>query len=268
MDAATFGPWAVVTGASSGIGKEFARQLAASGIHLVLAARRAAELQAVGRELSKAFGVQHRVVAVDLGEPSGINALEAATQELDVGLLVSNAGDARPGEFLSASRDDLHTLVRVNVVAHLDLVHHFGRRLAARGRGGIILVGAAGASNGVPFMAHAAATKAYIQSLGEGLHVELGKQGINVTVLLPGPTDTPALDKLGVENPPMKPLGVEQCVSEALGALTAHRSSIIPGRLMRAMVALVPASVVRAQTAKMFEVALKLKPGALRSAGR
>jgi short-subunit dehydrogenase len=257
-----------VTGASSGIGKEFARQLAASGIHLVLAARRGAELAAVGRELEQAFGVQHREVAVDLTAPDALDALEAATRELDVGLVVSNAGDARPGEFLSSSRDELHAIVRVNVLAQLDLAHHFGRRLAARGRGGLILVGAAGASNGVPFMANPAATKAYVRSLGEGLHVELRNQGVDVTVLLPGPTDTPALEKLGVENPPMKPLGVEQCVAEALRALTAHRSSIIPGRLMRAMVALVPASLVREQTAKMFELALKLKPGPLRSVER
>lgn len=109
-------------------------------------------------------------------------------------------------------------------------------------------------------MANAAATKAYVHSLGQALHVELAKQGVNVTVLMPGPTDTPALERLGIKKPPMKPMGVEQCVSEALRALNAHRATVVPGRLIRFMVALVPASVARNQTAKMFEASLKLRP--------
>jgi short-subunit dehydrogenase len=260
VDPTKFGPWAVVTGASVGIGKEFARQLAADGINLALVSRRASELTAVGRELSRTYGIQHRVVAVDLAMRDALTAVDVATRDLDVGLLVSNAGDARPGEFLAAELDDMHATVRVNVLAHLDLAHHFGRRLAAKKRGGIVLVGALGASNGVPFMANPAATKAYVRSLGEALHIELAKQGVHVTVLLPGPTDTPALEKLGIENPPMKPMGAEPCVSEALRALRANRATIVPGRLIRLMFALVPASVARDQTAKMFEASLKLKP--------
>jgi short-subunit dehydrogenase len=260
VDPARFGPWAVVTGASSGIGSEFARRLAADGIHVTLVSRRAPALEALGSELSGTYGIQHRVVAVDLTKGDALSAIDAATHDLDVGLLVSNAGDARPGEFLAADLDEMHATVRVNVLAHLDLVHHFGRRLAARKGGGIALVGALGASDGVPFMANAAATKAYVRSLGEALHFELAKHGIAVTVLLPGPTDTPALEKLGIENPPMKPMGVEQCVAEALRALSANRATIVPGRLVRLMLAVVPASVARSQTARMFEASLRLKP--------
>jgi short-subunit dehydrogenase len=135
----------------------------------------------------------------------------------------------------------------------------FGHRLAARKRGGLILVGALGASRGVPFMANAAATKAYVHSLGEALHIELGKHGVTVTVLMPGPTNTEALAKLGVENPPMRPLAVEQCVTETLRALAANRAHIVPGRLMRWIFALVPASITRNQTAKMFEATLNPK---------
>src|SRR5581483_4584902 len=121
-----------------------------------------------------------------------------------------------------------------------------------RGRGGLILVGALGASRGVPFMAHAAATKAYVHSLGEALHIELGKRGVSVTVLMPPPVETEALAKLGVGAPPMKPLGVEQCVTETLEALAANRARIVPGLLFRIMFGLIPASVVRSQTSKMF----------------
>lgn len=257
IDPTRFGPWALVTGASAGIGREFARQLAAHGINVVLTSRRATELESIGRELAHRSRVQYRVVAVDLTKDDALLAIDNATRGLDIGLVVSNAGDAIPGEFLTMNREDLQAIVRVNVLAHLDMAHHFGRRLAARKRGGLILVGALGASNGVPFMANAGATKAYVHSLGAALHIELGKQGVTVTVLMPGPTDTEAVKKLGIENPPMKPMGVEQCVSETLSALNANRAKIVPGRLIRTIFAMVPAPVVRSQTARMFEAALK-----------
>jgi short-subunit dehydrogenase len=260
IDSSRFGPWALVTGASSGIGREFARQLAAHGLNLVIAARRAQELETLAStDLSCEHGVECRCVPIDLSKADAVDVLADATRDLDIGLVISNAGDAVAGEFLSAKREDMHAIARVNVLAHLDISHHFGRRLAARKRGGLVLVGALGASDGVPFMANPAATKAYVHSLGKALHIELAKHGVTVTVLMPGPTATPALEKLGIEDPPMKPMGVEQCVSETLRALDAGRSEIVPGRLIRLMSALVPASVVRDQTAKMFEAALKGK---------
>src|SRR6266496_5834654 len=97
----TFGPWALITGASSGIGKEFARQLAASGLNLVLVARRLPMLEELGRQLEKEFGVQYRAVGVDLTEDDFLETLAEATRDLDVGLLISNAGAGIPGEFLT-----------------------------------------------------------------------------------------------------------------------------------------------------------------------
>jgi short-subunit dehydrogenase len=259
IDPTRFGPWALITGASAGIGREFAHQLAAHGLNLVLTARRGAALDALGAEVAKRYGVQYRTVPLDLTRDDSLQTLAKATGDLDIGLVISNAGDAVPGQFLKTSREDMHSIVRVNVLAHLDIAHFFGRRLAARKRGGLVLVGALGAARGVPFMANAAATKAYVHSLGEALHVELGKEGVTVTVLMPGPTDTEALAKLGIENPPMKPLGVEQCVTETLRALDANRARIVPGRLFRILFGLIPASVTRNQTAKMFEATLKPK---------
>jgi uncharacterized protein len=259
VDPARFGPWALITGASAGIGKEFARQLAAHGINLVLTARRGAALEVLGAAVEKEHGVQVRALPLDLTRDDSVQALADETRDLDIGLVISNAGDAVPGEFLTTSREELHAIVHLNVLAHLDLMHHFGSRLARRKRGGLLLVGALGASRGVPFMANAAATKAYVHSLGEALHLELGEHGVTVTVLMPGPTDTEALAKLGIENPPVKPLGVEQCVSEALVALDANRPRIVPGRLFRMLFGLIPASVTRSQTARMFQAALKTK---------
>src|SRR6266404_8375335 len=100
LDRKRFGPWALVTGDSSGIGREFARQIAASGINIVLVARREGLLKEAGAEFSKDFGVEHRVVVLDLAEDGFMGKLASAIDDLDIGLVVSNAGTGNPGEFL------------------------------------------------------------------------------------------------------------------------------------------------------------------------
>jgi short-subunit dehydrogenase len=138
-------------------------------------------------------------------------------------------------------------IVRLNALSHLTLAHHFGQRLAQRGRGGFILVAAMGAQDGLPYMANDAASKSYVISLGQGLHVEFAKLGLNMTVLSPGPTETPIIEQFGF-NPatmPMKPMPVEQCVAEGLAALQGNRATHLTGRLNRLMDALIPASITR-----------------------
>jgi short-subunit dehydrogenase len=247
LDKKRFGPWALVTGASSGIGKEFARQIAASGIHVALVGRREPLLRAVGAECTRASGVQHRIIPLDLSEPDLLTVLADATRDLDIGLVVSNAGTGNPGEFLKHDRQLLHETLRLNTIAHLDITHHFGQKLGERRRGGIILVGALGAENGIPCMANDGGAKAYVHSLGEALHYEFKPLGVYVTVLAAGVTNTAVIDKFGL-NPktmPMKPMSVEQCVSEGLSGLLKKRSRVVPGRLNRIMNALVPASLAR-----------------------
>ena len=254
VDKDTFGPWAIVTGASSGIGKEFARQLAASGLNLVLVARRLALLEVIGRELAQEFGIAYRAVGVDLTDEHFLDTLETATQDLEVGLLISNAGTGHPGAFLTLEEGDLLTLVQLNALSHLRLSHHYGRRLAQRERGGILLVSALGAKEGLPYMANDGAAKAYVLSLGEALHVEFQKLGVRVTVLLPGGVETPVLAKLGLDagSLPMKPLSVEQCVAEGLAALNANRAIHIPGRLFRIMARLAPRSMMTRMNGTML----------------
>jgi short-subunit dehydrogenase len=254
IDRERFGPWAVVTGASSGIGREFARQIAASGINVVLVARREALLKQVGEAFAKEFGVAYRAVAADLSEDGFIPRLAAATADIDIGLVVSNAGTGDPGPFLQKSRDAVTALLRLNTLAHLDIALHFGRRLAARKSGGLLFVGAMGADKGIPMMANDAGGKAYVQSFALSLHDEFRPLGVHVTVLPPGPTDTPVLEKFGLDPAamPMKPMPVERCVGEGLRALAANRAMIIPGRLNRIMNAVIPAPVARAMMARVF----------------
>ena len=121
-----FGPWALVTGASSGIGREFARQVAAAGINVVLVARRETALIEVGRSIGNDFKVQHRVIVMDLSQDSFIPKLAEHTKDLDIGFVVSNAGTANPGEFLKVDRQLLEETLRLNTMAHLDIAHHSG----------------------------------------------------------------------------------------------------------------------------------------------
>jgi short-subunit dehydrogenase len=147
-------------------------------------------------------------------------------------------------------------------MAHLDITHHFGAKLAKRRRGGIVLAGAMGAENGVPLMANDGAAKAYVHSLGEALHYEFKPLGVCVTVLAAGFTDTAVLGKFGLDpkTMPLKPMSVEQCVSEALSGLRKNRSKVVPGRLNRIMNALVPAFLARTLEADLLGKALASRP--------
>src|SRR6202162_3214954 len=249
-----FGPWALITGASSGIGKEFARQIAASGINVVLVARRDALLAELGRAISQEFGVQYRALAMDVSKEGFIAGLADATHDIDIGLVVSNAGTPNPSEFLKLDRQLLQATLRLNTMAHLDITHHFGAKLAERRRGGLILAGAMGAENGIPCMANDGAAKAYVHSLGEALHYEFKPLGVYVTVLAAGFTNTAVLEKFGLDpkTMPMKPMSVEQCVSGGVSGLLKNRSRIVPGRLNRILNALVPASLARKMEADLL----------------
>src|ERR1700680_2994384 len=262
LDKKRFGPWALVTGASSGIGKEFAQQIAASGINIVLVARREDLLKEVGVEFSKRYGVEHRVVVLDVSREDFIGQLASAADDLDIGLVVSNAGTGNPGEFLKLDRQLLQATLRLSTMAHLDITHHFGAKLAKRRRGGLILAGAMGAENGVPCMANDGAAKAYVHSLGEALHFEFKPLGVYVTVLAAGFTNTEVIEKFGFDpkTMPMKPMSVEQCVSEALDGLRKNRSRVVPGRLNRIMNALVPASFARKLEADLLGKGLPERP--------
>lgn len=255
VDGKRFGPWALVTGASSGIGREFARRIALSKINVVLVARRQALLEELGTELSRDFGVKHRVVAADLSDERFIEGVADATSDLDIGLVISNAGSANPGRFTDKDRAELAMTLRLSALAHANIALHFGRKLLKRGTGGLVFVGAMGSDTGVPFMAHDGGAKAYVQSLGLALHEEFKPRGVRVTVLAPGPTDTPVLAKFGLDpkTMAMKPASAADAVEEGLRALSANRSLMIPGRMNRIMRAMVPAFVTRSILAQMFE---------------
>jgi short-subunit dehydrogenase len=268
LDRGKLGPWAVVTGSSSGIGRAVARHLGSSGINVVLVARRQDRLEAVGEEIARDFAVEYRVVRSDLTEASFFEPIERATRDLDVGAIVGNAGFASPGELLSIDREELMRAVRIKVDANLTLVHHFGRRLVARGRGGILLVSSIGGLAGVPYVANTAGVEAYVLNLGEGLHVELAPHGVHVTVLMPGPTLTESMAKMGVDpaEMPMKPMTAERCAAEGLDALARNRATHIAGRMNRIAARLMPRSLATRIMGQM--IGKTFARGVLRAAPR
>lgn len=182
-----YGPWAVVTGASDGIGREIAICLAEAGLHVVLVARRGALLDTLAAGLREEHAVQTLVVAADLGTRAGIDAVLAQTSPLDVGLFVAAAGFGTSGPFIDGPLDEELSMIDVNCRAVAALSHTLGRRFARQKRGGMILMSSLVAFQGVPRAANYAATKAYIQSLAEGLRVELKPFGVDVLASAPGP---------------------------------------------------------------------------------
>lgn len=234
-----FGPWAVVTGASSGLGRRIALGLARSGLNVVVVARRAPELETLAAEI-RGTGREARCLSIDLATPEGPGVLDAATAELDVGLVVLNAGFGTAGGFLSSDLATELEMVRLNCSALLASAHSFGGRLARRGRGGLTLIGSIVGFQGAPGSATYAATKAFVQSLGEALDVELGPLGVRVMVAAPGPTHTGFADRANMK---MGNAMTTDEVADAIVNATGGRGTVFPGwlsKLLRLAFATVP----------------------------
>lgn len=185
-----YGEWALITGASAGIGAEFARTLAREGLSCVLTARREDRLRALASELEQAWKVSTRVVAVDLGEPDGAEQLLHAVEDLEIGFLVNNAGFGYAGSFDKQDTNRLRSMVQLNCTSPLILTSRLLRGMRARGRGAVVITGSIAGAQPVPFNSVYSATKAFDRYLGEALWAELQGTGIDVLVLEPGPTET------------------------------------------------------------------------------
>jgi uncharacterized protein len=182
-----YGRWAVVTGASDGIGREFARSLGDAGFDLVLVARRGDVLDELRAELEARAPIRTLRIVADLATNDGVRAVVEGTSELDVGLLVAAAGFGTSGRFIDAPLEEELGMIDVNCRAVAALAHHFGNRFAKAGRGGVVLMSSLLAFQGVPGAANYAATKAYIQSLAEALRMELSPFGVDIVSSAPGP---------------------------------------------------------------------------------
>lgn len=216
-----YGPWALITGGSEGVGAAFAHQLAAAGINLILVARNQALLHELARSITAESGVDVRTLALDLSEPDAIDRIRAAAAGVEVGLLVCNVGKQYgSGGFLEGTADDIARTFRVNSMSHALLSHHFGQGMVARGRGGIILIGSLACAAGGATMVMYSAGKAFAQNFAEGLWAELQPKGVDVLYVVLGATDTPVRARLGLTDPPGLYLAPpEEVAREALASL-------------------------------------------------
>ena len=191
-----YGPWAVIAGGSQGVGVAFAEQLSAAGINLLLIARNAAKLDEVAAAIRKQHSVQVRTAAIDLTADDMVEQVATVSDDLDVGFLLYNAGAASgPKLVIDQSPKDIMHLIRLNTIGQTMLARHFGKAMAARGRGAIVLVGSGGANAGCYQLAVYSAVKAYTMTFAEGLWAELQPSGVDVAALMIGRTRTPALER-------------------------------------------------------------------------
>jgi short-subunit dehydrogenase len=194
-----YGPWAVVAGASEGVGASVARLLGDRGANVVLVARGQAQLV----ETAATVATETRTVVLDLGTDGAADALASATVDLDVGLLVYNAGaDPYMSRFLDKPAGVWQAMLARNCTTVLGAAHHFGGRMVARGRGGIALVTSGAAWAGASHIAVYSATKAFDLLLAESLWAELGPLGVDVLAIVLGATDTPAFRRVLGEREP------------------------------------------------------------------
>ncbi|WP_231386788.1 SDR family oxidoreductase [Nocardia sp. BMG111209] len=192
----SYGSWAVIAGGSDGVGAAFAHGLAARGMNLVLVARRAAVLDECAAAVTSEYPVQVRTVTLDLAGDTAIADLERATADLEIGMLVYNAGaDTRSAEFLERTLDDHRSLVHRNCISVLEAAYRFGGPMVARGRGAVVLITSGAAWAGGRTLSSYGATKAFDLVLGEGLWAEWRDTGVHVLSLVLGATDTPSLHR-------------------------------------------------------------------------
>ncbi len=249
-----YGSWALVTGASSGIGKAFARQLAAKGLNVVVAARRKDRLDKLVTELENEYGVKARAVVVDLTAPGFLELIETAVSDIEIGLLINNAGSGVPGAFLKQSMASRTKVIQLNVTAPMQLAYHFGQQMSQRKRGGIILVSSISAYMGTPYMSNYAATKAYLLTLGEGLNVELKQNGVDVSVLVPGPTRTEMAEAEGTDfsdMPNMMWMDAADVAAAGLNAL-GQKAAVVPGGVNKMMSFMMTRMMPRKVASNMF----------------
>jgi short-subunit dehydrogenase len=195
-----YGPWAVIAGASEGTGREFARQIAAQGVNVVLVARREGPLAELAQQIRAETGVECVTASVDMARPDAAEQMMAAVGDREVGLYVNNAGsDPNGSRFLDQELQAWVDLAQRNVMTTLKACHHFAGPMRKRGRGGLLLVNSGACYGGGSFLATYAASKAFDLVFAEGLWAELHDHGVDVLTLVMGQTDTPAYRALLAE---------------------------------------------------------------------
>lgn len=260
--ATKYGPWAVVAGASDGLGAAFAKGLAERGVSVVLLARRQTALDQVAAQIKSQTTAQTRTLAVDLAQPDAAAAVAEATADLEIGFLVYCAGgDPNYQPFLAAPIAAAEAMVRRNCMVPMQLCHHFAAAMVDRGSGGIVIFGSGAGLAGGSNIAVYGASKAFDMVFAEALWAELHDKGVDVLGLILGKTDTPALRQLEfsrgqISSPDQPPAGagaVDDVIAEAFENLS-NGPTLMVGEVMRAAQQFM-GSLTRNQAVELFEQA-------------
>ncbi len=254
-------PYALVTGASSGIGECFARRLAARQQNLILVARSKEKLATLAKELNSAHGIVAQPIDFDLGVPGAAVRLAGLLRErqLPVNLLVNNAGFGARGRFHQLPLERQSEMIRLNILALIELTYHLLPAMVEARRGGIINVSSTASFQPVPYTTVYGATKAFVTSFSLGLAEELRGSGVKVVTLCPGGTETNFFRASGYGERKM-PIGkqtAEEVVKVALKALDRNGGLVVSGTANKAGVFVqrfVPRSLVTKSAARLFKV--------------
>lgn len=220
-----YGPYALVTGGSKGLGLEFAKQLAGKGVTPILVARNQDSLKKASLEIEKEYGVKAPTVSVDMTKPEFISELAEKTKDYEVGLVVSNAGMWKDGQFLKTDMEAQTKVLQLNVIAPQRLASHYGGKMAERGKGGFLFVGSGLANGPTPLQANYAGSKAWSHQFAPAFAEETKQYGVDVSVVVPGAINTGAADKEAQGKMPLPLMEPGEVVKKALSGL-GKRSTI------------------------------------------
>ncbi|BBY23545.1 SDR family NAD(P)-dependent oxidoreductase [Mycobacterium stomatepiae] len=257
--AAKYGPWALIAGASDGVGAAFAAGLAERGVNVVLLARRPKVLDSVAAEIESRTGAQTRTLAIDLTAPDVATRVAEATSDLEIGFLVYCAGaDPNYAPFLDNPIGAAEAMVQRNCMVPMQLCHHFAPAMVKRGSGGIVIFGSGAGLAGAPNIVAYGATKAFDMVFAEALWAELHDKGVDVLGLILGKTNTPALRELeyrrghlgAPDGLPVDAASVDDVIAEAFANLTNGPTWMV-GEDMRAALQMI-ASLTRRQVVELF----------------
>lgn len=257
-----YGPWALVTGASSGIGAEFARQLASAGLNVILVARRKSRLDELSAEITKSYNVETKVIVADIAAADAVDKIMSTVKEVDLGLLVNNAGVDLTGSVFKESAEAHENLIKVNVNGPVVLTRAISPILMKRRRGGIFFVSSC-VSRPIPYFATYSSSKAFITNFATIVGQELKAHGVDVTCIEPGVVVTERSSRV-MESVDITKLGfptmtAKDMVEETLPVL-GKKDVFIPGRINRIMISmmdLMPRKLIFAVMGPQMEKLLK-----------
>jgi short-subunit dehydrogenase len=210
-----YGPWALLVGGSEGIGEHLARKLGAEGINIILVARKPGPLAETAKRVRDESGVEVRTLQLDISSPDMLERIREVTDGLEVGLLVHNVGGgASFGLYVYGTLEAAMTPVLTNCVALTKLTHQFGKPMADRGRGGILIIGSLAGNAGSCFIAGYSAAKAFNQVLAEALWAELQPKGVHVLAFPLGATDTPSRRRSGTKDDDAMPVARPEDIAQ------------------------------------------------------